>query len=139
MVRVVLDGRSMPMHLHDFNFVNFQSVNDFFKQRLIIKDIKANWPAPDQQTFCVQLDYSEVPPKFLARPVYDFDWKPGYQLEDIERTVQKAREAYEASGKRFVILSSVIRQGYLENIYLKLLDIDTDEQWEGEEWNKNGL
>jgi hypothetical protein len=117
----------MPMHSHDLRFVTYQSVNDFFKQSPIIKDIKANWPAPDQQTPCVQLDYSEVPPKFLVRPAYDFDWKPGYQVEDIKRNVQKAREAYEESGKHILILSAVLRQGYLENIYLMLLDIDADE------------
>ena len=91
MVRVILDGQSMPMHSHDLRFVTYQSVNDFFKQSLIIKDIKANWPAPDQQTPCVQLDYSEVPPKFLVRPAYDFDWKPGYQVEDIKRCAEGAR------------------------------------------------
>ena len=122
----------MPMHLHDLRFVAYQSVNDFSKQRVIINDIRANWPAPDQQTLCIQLDYSEVPPKFLVRPVSEFDWKPGYQAEDIERNVQKAREAYEEFGKRICILSVVLRQGYLENIYLMLLNIDADEEWEGE-------
>jgi len=133
MVRVILDGQSMPMHLHDLSFVTYQSVNDFLKQGLIIEDIKANWPTPDQPTLCVQLDYSEVPPKFFVRPAYDFDWKPGYQVEDIERNVQKAREVYEESGKRILILSAVLRQGYLENMYLMLFDIDADEEWEGEE------
>jgi hypothetical protein len=137
MVGMILAGRSMPMHLHDLSFVTYQSVNDFFKQGLNIKGIKANWPAPDQHTLCVQLDYSEVPPKFLVRPVYDFDWKPGYQVEDIERNVQKAREAYEESGKRIIIFSAVLRQDYLENIYLILLDIDADEEWEGEELYEN--
>jgi hypothetical protein len=136
MVRVILDGRSLPMHLHDLGFVTYQSVNEFFEQDLIIKDIKATWPAPDQQTLCVQLDYSEVPPKFLVRPVYDFDWK-SYQVEDIKRHVQKAREAHEESGKRLFILSAVLRQGYLDNIYLMLLDIDALEEWEGEELYKN--
>lgn len=124
------------MHLHDLSFVTYQTVNDFFKQRLTIKDIKANWPAPDQQTLCAQVDYSEVPPKVLVRPVYDFDWKPGYQAEDIEINVQKARQENE-DGKRVLILAAVLRQGYLDNIYLMLLNVDADEEWEGEELHEN--
>jgi hypothetical protein len=134
LVRVILCGLSMPMHLHDLSFVTYQNINDFFKQGLI-KDIKANWPAPDQQTLCAQLDYSRVPPKFLVQPVYDFDWKPGYQAEDVERNMQKAREAYEESGKRTLILSAVLRQGNLENMYLMLPDVDADEEWEGGDWS----
>lgn len=136
-IRVSLDGRSMPMHIHDLSFVSYQSINDLLNEGLIIKDIKANWSAPDQQTLCVQLDYSEVPPKFVVRPAFDFDWKPGYQVEDMERSVQKAREVYEESGKRLVILSTVLRQGYLENMYHIFFDIDGGEGWESEELYEN--
>jgi hypothetical protein len=127
----------MPMNLHDHNFVTYQTVKDFLKQGHMIKDVKTNWPTPDQQILCAQLDYSEVPPKFLVRPVYDFDWKPGYQAEGVESNVQKAREAYEECGKRLLILSAVLRQGCLENIYFMLFDIDADEEREGEELHEN--
>lgn len=115
---------SMPLHLHDRNFIKYQTSRDLYRHSLIIEDIKANWPSPVQQPLCLEMDYLEVPPKLLVQSVLDFGWKPGYEVEERERYLQRAKEEYEQHNKRAILVCVIIRDGDYKNRYPMLFDID---------------
>jgi hypothetical protein len=114
----------MPLHLHDRNFIKYQTSRDIYRHPLVIEDIKANWPSPVQQPLCLEIDYLEVPPKLLVQSVLDYDWKPGYEVEERERYLQRAKEEYEQHNKRAILVCVIVRDGDYKNRYPMLFDID---------------
>ncbi|KIM72629.1 hypothetical protein PILCRDRAFT_829640 [Piloderma croceum F 1598] len=89
------DGLTMPLHMNDRQFIDFQSSGDFFRHRHIVDEIKAHWPTPEEEPLCVEVDYLAVPPRVLVQPVWDFSWPPGYHTAETERYLRTAKQEYE--------------------------------------------
>ena len=124
----ISDGLTMPLHVNDRQFIDFQSSGDFFRHRHIVDEIKAHWPSPEEEPLCVEVDYLSVPPRVLVQPVWDFFWAPGYHTAETERYLRTAKQEYEQFSKRVILVCVIIRNGDLSNKYLMLLDIDHEWQ-----------
>jgi len=119
--RKLREGLSMPLHLHDRNFINYQTSRDFFRHKDIVEDIKAHWPSPGQDPLCLEIDYLEVPPKLFVQSVYSFNWEPDYDIGERDRYLAEAKQAL---NKRYLLICVIIRDGHYKHRYPMLFDID---------------